>query len=83
MCVGCHGRDGKRELVRMVRSPAGDVAVDPTGSAPGRGAYLHPVPSCVEAAVTRGSLARALRAGVAADGAARLRDEIERETRSG
>jgi predicted RNA-binding protein YlxR (DUF448 family) len=83
MCVGCGGRDGKPALVRVVRSPGGDVAVDPTGSAPGRGAYLHPVASCVEVAVARGSLARALRAGVAADGAARLRDEIERETRSG
>ncbi len=41
----------KAELLRVVRLAGGEVAVDPTGSAPGRGAYVHRDVGCVEAAV--------------------------------
>ena len=39
-CVVCRSERGKRELVRIVRTPAGAVQVDPTGKVAGRGAYL-------------------------------------------
>ncbi len=71
-CVGCRGRATKPELVRIVRGPASEVEVDLTGSAPGRGAYLHPVSSCVEQACARGALARALRTSFSAERAATL-----------
>jgi predicted RNA-binding protein YlxR (DUF448 family) len=51
--------NAKRSLIRVVRGPEG-VRVDPTGKAPGRGAYVHDDGSCWEVAL-RGSLARALR----------------------
>jgi len=57
--VGCRQVIAKRSLIRVVRGPEG-VGVDPTGKAPGRGAYLHDQRSCWEAAL-RGPLARALR----------------------
>ncbi len=63
-CVGCRVRDPRSSLVRLVvdRSvPAPAVVVDPSGSAPGRGAWLHPQPHCLERAITRRALARALR----------------------
>ena len=41
-CVACRTTRPKRELVRVVRAPDGSVAVDATGRAPGRGAYLLP-----------------------------------------
>ena len=41
-----------------------DVAVDPTGRAPGRGAYLHRRPECIEEARKKGGLNRALKAQV-------------------
>ena len=41
-CVGCNAQKPKRELVRVVRSPDGDVSVDLTGKKAGRGAYLCP-----------------------------------------
>ena len=78
-CVGCRDRAGKRELLRVVRSPDGGLRPDPGGSAPGRGAYVHRAVACVDAAIQRGSLARALRTGLDAEGAARLRADIERE----
>ena len=38
----------KKELVRVVRSPEGEVSLDLTGRKPGRGAYLCPSPSCLQ-----------------------------------
>ena len=49
----------KRSLIRIVRTHEG-ARIDPTGKAPGRGAYLHDQRSCWEKAL-RGSLAKALR----------------------
>ncbi|MEW6567059.1 MAG: YlxR family protein [Chloroflexota bacterium] len=58
-CVGCRQVQAKRSLIRIVRSADG-IRVDPTGKAPGRGAYLHDLRSCWQAGL-KGSLARALR----------------------
>lgn len=57
--MGCRQVIAKRSLIRVVRGPEG-VRVDRTGKAPGRGAYVHDVRSCWEAAL-RGPLAHALR----------------------
>jgi uncharacterized protein len=62
-CVACRQRAPKQELVRLVRGAAG-VAIDLTGSAPGRGAYVHRDADCARRALTKGALARALRTGV-------------------
>jgi predicted RNA-binding protein YlxR (DUF448 family) len=45
--------------MRVVRGPEG-VSIDPTGKAPGRGAYVHEKRSCWDRAL-KGSLSRALR----------------------
>ena len=60
-CVVCRSTTAKRALHRIVRSPAGAVGYDPTGKAPGRGAYLCGQPACLEAALRRGSIQRALK----------------------
>lgn len=60
-CVGCGEENPKREMFRVARDPAGEVAIDRTGRAPGRGAYLCRKKSCVEAARKRNALARTLR----------------------
>jgi len=59
-CVGCRQEAGKRGLIRLVRRPEGGAAVDRTGRATGRGAYLHDDRSCVESARKKRSLDRAL-----------------------
>ncbi len=64
-CVACRQEAGKRKLVRFVRDPATlEVRLDSDGRAPGRGAYLHRAPECIETARRRGALARALKAQV-------------------
>ena len=52
--------EGKRALLRVVRTPEGLVALDPTGKRNGRGAYVHREPACFDRAVA-GRLWRALR----------------------
>ena len=57
----CRSTTAKRTLHRLVRSPAGTVAYDPTGKAAGRGAYLCAQPACLDQAVRRRSVQRALK----------------------
>jgi predicted RNA-binding protein YlxR (DUF448 family) len=78
-CVGCREAAGKLDLIRIVRTPTGELLMDANGRAPGRGAYVHADRACVTAAIARGTLARSLRVGLQAEEAARLGDEIERE----
>jgi predicted RNA-binding protein YlxR (DUF448 family) len=66
-CVACRQEAGKRTLVRVVRGPEGAAALDATGRAPGRGAYLHRDPECIEKARKRRALDRALKATVSPD----------------
>ena len=60
-CVACRQESGKRALVRFTRDADGVVLEDPTGRAPGRGAYLHDDPDCRALALKKRSLERALR----------------------
>ena len=60
-CIGCRGPEGKRALTRVVRTPEGRVAIDLTGKANGRGAYLHPFRGCWEKALQRGTISFALK----------------------
>lgn len=64
--MGCRKEAGKRCLIRLVRNSAGEVVRDPTGRAPGRGAYLHSDATCVDRARRRRALERALKGLVSA-----------------
>jgi predicted RNA-binding protein YlxR (DUF448 family) len=75
-CVGCRKRAPKADLLRIVRSAAG-ARVDLSGSASGRGAYVHRDPACADAALRRGAVSSALRSGLTQEELARLRAEIE------
>lgn len=59
-CIACREHDAKRALTRIVRTPEGDVQIDPTGKRNGRGAYLCDRPTCWERALTTPLLSRAL-----------------------
>ena len=63
-CLGCRQEAGKGTLVRVVRDSSGNAALDLAGHAPGRGAYLHRDPACLEIARKRKVLDQALRAAV-------------------
>jgi predicted RNA-binding protein YlxR (DUF448 family) len=65
-CIACGRKLPKRELVRIVRAADGQVVVDPTGKANGRGSYLCKTGKCWEQGVRRGSLERGLRSPLSA-----------------
>jgi len=75
-CVGCGESDDKRGFIRIVRTPDGDVVLDPTGKANGRGAYLCAKAACFDAAVRR-RLSAALRVTLKEDDIDRLRRDFE------
>ena len=58
-CLGCREMKPKRELIRVVKSPEGDVSLDFKGKKPGRGAYLCPDRECLRRARKARALERA------------------------
>ena len=58
-CLGCREMKPKRELVRVVKSPEGEIVLDRTGKAPGRGAYICPDAACLKKAEKCRALERA------------------------
>lgn len=46
--MACGRSRPKREMIRIVRTPDGDIVIDETGKASGRGAYICPARSCWE-----------------------------------
>lgn len=49
MCVGCREMKSKIELIRVVKSPEGDISIDDKrGKKPGRGAYICRNSTCME-----------------------------------
>lgn len=84
-CAGCREVAPRAQLMRLVREPAPDgtaprVRLDPAGSMPGRGAWLHPSASCLDLAVRRGGLARSFRGKVDAGQLIRDLEQIEPTT---
>ncbi|MGC8668134.1 MAG: RNase P modulator RnpM [Chthonomonadales bacterium] len=59
-CVACRTPGDKRGLIRVVRTPQGEVFVDVTGKANGRGAYVCASEACILLARKRRSLQRSL-----------------------
>ena len=77
-CLGCREMKPKRELIRVVRSPEGEVSLDFRGKANGRGAYICPSAECLKKAIRAKALERALQAPIPEPVYVRLREEMER-----
>lgn len=58
-CTGCRQMFEKRSLLRIVRTPSGEIALDSKGKLPGRGAYICKNPECFRKSKKTGSLERA------------------------
>ena len=59
MCVGCGEMFDKRSLIRVVKSPEGEISIDLTGKKNGRGAYICNSAECLKKAKKRKSIERA------------------------
>ena len=60
-CIVCRQVKDKRDLIRLVRTPEGEIIIDPTGKANGRGAYVCKSANCGELGVQKDRLSRALK----------------------
>ena len=63
-CLGCREMFPKRELIRVVRSPEGELSLDFKGKAPGRGAYVCPNVDCLKKARKAKARERAFETGI-------------------
>ena len=80
-CMGCRERKEKREMIRVVRSPEGNVSLDFGGKLNGRGAYLCPNPECLKRAIRSKALDRSLEVTIPDEVYARLEKEMEAQNR--
>lgn len=80
-CIGCGETHNKKEMVRIVRSPEGEVSLDRSGKKPGRGAYVCPNPACIEKAFQSKSLEKALQVKVSPETKEALLAELSHENR--
>ena len=76
-CMGCRERRAKKELIRVVRTPEGEVKLDFGGKMNGRGAYLCPNPECLKRAIRSKALDRSLEVTIPEEVYARLQKEME------
>lgn len=73
-CVATLEQLPKKELLRIVKTPEGEVVIDLTGRANGRGAYLKKSSDAVEVASKKGSLQRALECAIPSEIFDKLRE---------
>ena len=59
MCIACRQMKPKKEIIRVIRSPEGNISLDFKGKASGRGAYVCPNSQCLKKAIKAKALERA------------------------
>ena len=64
MCIACREMKPKVEMTRVVRNAEGEISPDPTGKAPGRGAYICSNEDCLKKLTTKKLLNKAFSANV-------------------
>ena len=77
-CLGCRSVKPKKELIRVVRTPTGEVLVDPSGKKSGRGAYTCLNPNCLEQAFKGAVLDNALEIHLSEEMKSDLRNELRK-----
>ena len=77
MCTGCGEHLPKKELVRLVKSPTGEISIDLTGKKSGRGAYVCPKADCLRKARKARRLERVFDCDIPDEVYARLEEEIQ------
>ena len=76
-CLGCREMKPKGELIRVVRSPEGEISLDFRGKKPGRGAYLCPDQTCLTKAKKGRAIERAFSAQVDGEVYAALEEQMK------
>ena len=77
MCTGCGEMKPKSELVRVVRSPEGEISLDLTGRKNGRGSYICKNAACFNKALRKKAFERAFGVKLSDELANSIREEIK------
>jgi len=75
-CLGCRKHIAKNELIRIVKSPNGEISPDFKGKKPGRGAYICNNPDCFKKIIKTNALARAFKTQIPEETVNQLQDKI-------
>ena len=78
-CLGCREMKNKRDLIRVVRSPEGEISLDFKGKKPGRGAYVCPEMACLKKVRKSKALERAFSAPVPPEVYEQLEEQMREE----
>ncbi len=76
MCGGCSEHKPKKELIRIVKSPEGDISIDLTGKKNGRGAYICHSAECLKKMRKRGRLEKSFSCKIPNEVYDRLEEEL-------
>ena len=76
-CIVCQDRDSKKELMRIVKNKEGEIFLDPSGRANGRGAYICKDSVCLKKAIKTKALNRAFKVEVSDEVYEKLLAELE------
>ena len=77
-CTGCGEHFPKTELIRIVRSPEGEISLDATGKKSGRGAYLCKSAECLKRARKSRRIEASLEVSIGDEIYAALEEELAR-----
>lgn len=75
-CIVCTDRSDKKKLIRIVKNKEGQIFVDPTGKANGRGAYICQSMECMEKAIKNRALERSFKMAIPSEVYDRLKEEL-------
>ena len=76
-CLGCREAKPTKELIRVVRSPEGEISLDFKGKASGRGAYICHDPQCLKKAIRSKALERAFSTQIPPEIYDKLNEQME------
>ena len=75
-CIVCQDRDSKKELMRIVKNKEGEIFLDPSGRANGRGAYICEDVHCLEKAMKTKALEKTLKVSVDSEIFEKLKEQL-------
>lgn len=78
MCTGCSEMKPKKELVRVVKTPEGEICVDLSGRKNGRGAYICKNLECLKKARKTKRIERAFECQISEEVYDRLEEQLKK-----
>ena len=74
-CIGCREMKSKKDMIRVIKTPEGEITIDATGKKNGRGAYICCASECFQKAIKSKGLERSLKTNIPNE----VYEELEKE----